>query len=294
MERRPAGGPPDAGDATLAVDAHLHLWRYRADELDWISDRMRVLQRDFLADDIARELAACGVRGCVAVQARSSLAENDFLLAQQAASRAILGVVGWVDLQAPDAGAVLERYAGKLVGVRHIVQAEPDDDFLLRPAFQRGVARLPSLGMTYDLLIYPRQLAAACVFADRNPDLRLVLDHLAKPPIAAGALEPWAADLRALARRPQVFVKASGLVTEADWARWTPDQLRRYLDVIFDAFGPERILFGSDFPVCRVAATYAQVKRVLDDYCAQLSGAERARVLADNAIAFYQLSSPAG
>jgi len=143
--------------------------------------------------------------------------------------------------------------------------------------------------MTYDLLIYPRQLAAACVFADRNPDLRLVLDHLAKPPIAAGELEPWATDLRALARRPQVFVKASGLVTEADWARWTPDQLRQYLDVTFDAFGPERILFGSDFPVCRVAATYAQVKRVLDDYCAQLSGAERARVLADNAIAFYRL-----
>ncbi len=278
----------------LAVDAHLHLWRYQADELDWISDRMSVLRRDFLAEDVARELAASGVPGCVAVQARSSLAENEFLLAQQAASRAILGVVGWVDLQSPDVGAVLERYAGRLVGVRHIVQDEPDDDFLLRPAFQRGVALLPGFGMTYDVLIYPRHLPAACVFADRNPDLRLVLDHLAKPPIAAGELEPWATDLRALAERPHVFVKASGLVTEADWARWTPDQLRRYLDIAFEAFGPERILFGSDFPVCLVAASYAQVKRVIDDYGAALSGTERARVLADNAIAFYKLSSATG
>jgi len=273
----------------LVVDAHVHLWRYHAAELDWISDDMAAIRRDFLAADVARELAAAGVRGGVAVQARSSLAENDFLLAQQAACRAILGVVGWVDLRAPDAAAVLERYAGKLVGVRHIVQSEPDNDFVLRPEFQRGVALLDGFGMTYDLLIVPRQLPAACQFADRNPGLRLVLDHLAKPAIAAGDLEPWARDLRALARRPHVFLKVSGLVTEADWARWTPDQLRRYLDVAFDAFGPARILFGSDFPVCLVAASYPRVKRVIDDYCAALSDTERAAVFSDNAIAFYRL-----
>jgi L-fuconolactonase len=273
----------------FAVDAHVHLWRYQAAELDWISDRMSVLKRDFLGDGVARELAACGVRGGVAVQARSSLAETEFLLAQQASSSAILGVVGWVDLQAPDVGAVLERYAGRLAGVRHIVQSEPEDDFLLRPDFQRGVSLLAGLGMTYDLLIFPRHLPAACTFADRNPDLRLVLDHLAKPPIAAGDMEPWARDLRALARRPHVFAKVSGLVTEADWTSWTGDQLRRYLDVAFDAFGPERILFGSDFPVCLVAASYPEVKRVIDDYCASLSDTERRRVLADNAIAFYRL-----
>ena len=174
----------------LAVDAHVHLWRYQAAELDWISDQMAVLQRDFLGDELAREFAASGVRGGVAVQARSSLAETDFLLAQQAASSAILGVVGWVDLQAPDVGSVLERYAGKLAGVRHIVQSEPDDDFLLRPDFQRGVSLLAGSGMTYDILIFPRHLPAACRFADRNPDLPLVLDHLAKPPIAAGGMEP--------------------------------------------------------------------------------------------------------
>jgi len=279
---------------TLAVDAHVHLWRYQAAEFDWISDSMTVLKRDFLGDELAQEFAASGVRGGVAVQARSSLAETDFLLAQQAASSAILGVVGWVDLQAPDVGSVLERYAGTLVGVRHIVQSEPDDDFLLRPDFQRGVSLLAGFGMTYDILIFPRHLPAACRFADRNPDLPLVLDHLAKPPIAAGGMEPWATDLRALARRPHVFVKASGLVTEAVWASWTADQLRRYLDVAFEAFGPERILFGSDAPVCRVAASYAQVRRVIDDYCARLSDTERARVLADNAIAFYRLTARAG
>jgi L-fuconolactonase len=272
-----------------AVDAHFHLWRYRASELGWITDEMSVLRRDVVAADAVRELANAGVRGGVAVQARSTLAENDFLLDQQAACSAILGVVGWVDLRAPDVGAVLERYAGRLVGVRHIVQSEPDDDFVLRSEFQRGVSLLNGFGMSYDLLIVPRQLPAACAFADRNPELRLVLDHLAKPPIAAGGMEPWATDLRALARRPHVFLKASGLVTEADWARWTPDQLRGYLDVAFEAFGAGRILFGSDFPVCLVAASYPRVKAVIDDYCAQLSETERAAVLADNAIAFYRL-----
>jgi L-fuconolactonase len=275
--------------SSLAVDAHFHLWRYQPAEFDWISDEMGALRRDFLVDEVAGVFAEAGVRGGVAVQARSTLAENDFLLAQQAASSAILGVVGWVDLRAPDVASVLERYAGKLVGVRHIVQSEPDDEFVLRSEFQRGVALLAGFGMTYDLLIVPRQLRAACAFADRNPDLRLVVDHLAKPAIAAGGLEPWASEFRALARRPHVYLKASGLVTEADWARWTPDQLRRYLDVAFEAFGAERILFGSDFPVCLVAASYQRVKRVIDDYCAALSATERAGVLSDNAIAFYRL-----
>lgn len=275
------------------IDAHVHLWRYDASELDWISDDMAALRRDFLAGDIARELVGAGVRGAVAVQARSTLAENDFLLAQQAASSAILGVVGWVDLRAPDVEAVLERYAGKLVGVRHIVQSEPDDNFLLRSDFQRGVSLLDRFGMTYDILIFPRQLPAACAFADRNPGLRLILDHLAKPPIATGGMEPWARDLRALARRPHVHLKLSGLVTEADWASWTPDQLRGYLDVAFEAFGADRIVFGSDFPVCLVAASYQRVKRVVDDYCAKLSDTERGGVLAGNAIAFYRLPATA-
>jgi L-fuconolactonase len=277
--------------ASGAVDAHFHLWRYDARELDWISDEMSALRRDFLAADAAREFADNGVRGGVAVQARASLAETDFLLAQRAASSAILGVVGWVDLCAPDVGTVLERYAGRLAGVRHIVQAEPDDDFLLRSDFQRGVALLDGAGMSYDLLIYPRQLPAACAFADRNPALRLVVDHLAKPSVKAGAMEPWARDFRALARRPHVFLKASGLVTEADWASWTPAQLRAYLDVAFEAFGAGRVMFGSDFPVCLLAASYKQVKAVVTDYVSALSEAERTSVLAENAVAFYRLSS---
>lgn len=278
------------GGAPRVIDAHVHLWCYDPVELDWISDDMAAIRRDFLHADVAGVLAAAGVEGAVAVQARSTLAETEFLLAQQAACPAILGVVGWVDLRAPDVGAVLERYRGKLVGVRHIVQAEPEDDFLLRADFQRGVSLLDGFGMTYDILIVPRQLAAASTFADRNPDLRLVLDHLAKPFIAAGQIEPWATELRALARRPNVFLKASGMVTEADWAGWTPDQLRRYLDVAFEAFGADRILFGSDFPVCAVAASYPRVKRVIDDYCAALSDRERAGVLGGNAAAFYRLA----
>ena len=273
-----------------AIDAHFHLWRHDPAELDWITDEMAVLRRDFLAAEVARELAAAGVRGGVAVQARSSLAENDFLLAQKAASSAILGVVGWVDLRAPDVESVLERYAGRLAGVRHIVQSEPDDDFLLREDFQRGVGLLDRFGFSYDILIYPRQLKAACAFADRNPGLRLVVDHLAKPPIKAGLMEPWATDFRALARRPHVFLKVSGLVTEADWNAWTVDQLRAYIDVAFAAFGPERILYGSDFPVCLLAASYGQVKGVVEGYIASLSAAERARVLGENAIAFYRLA----
>jgi L-fuconolactonase len=282
-----AGGAAD--NVPRGIDAHFHLWRYRAAEYAWIDDAMAALRRDVLGDEIAGVFAAHGVRGGVAVQARSSLHETAFLLAAQAECSAFLGVVGWVDLCAPDVGAVLERYAGRLTGVRHVVQAEPDDAFLLRADFQRGVALLPSFGMTYDLLIYPRHLPAARVFADRNPDLRIVLDHLAKPPIAAGHIEPWARELRALAERPHVLAKVSGLVTEADRATWTADQLRRYLDVAFRAFGADRLMFGSDFPVCTVAASYRQVRQIVDDHVAALSPAERAGVLADNAIACYRL-----
>lgn len=272
-----------------AVDGHFHLWRYDRRELDWISDDMSVLRRDFLAADAAREFAGCGVRGGVAVQARSSLVENDFLLAQRAECSAILGVVGWVDLRAPDVGSMLERYAGALVGVRHIVQSEPDNEFLLRREFQSGVDLLDGFGMTYDVLIRPQHLPAACTFADRNPGLRLVVDHLAKPRIAAGIMEPWATDFRALAERPNVYLKASGMVTEAVWGSWTPDQLREYLDVAFAAFGAERIMFGSDYPVCLVAASYEQVLSIVTRHIAALSDQERSRVLADNAIQFYRL-----
>jgi L-fuconolactonase len=186
-------------------------------------------------------------------------------------------------------GATLERYAGALVGVRHIVQAEPDSEFLLRPDFQRGVDLLDGFGMTYDILIRPQHLPAACSFADRNPGLRLVVDHLAKPRIAAGLMEPWATDFRELAERPNVHLKASGLVTEAHWGSWTAEQLRAYLDVAFDAFGTERIMFGSDYPVCLLAASYEQVVSVVTGYTAALSEDERRLILADNAIEFYRL-----
>jgi len=274
---------------TGSIDAHFHLWRYHPEELAWISSEMAALQRDFLADDIAAQLASAHVAGGVAVQARQSLVENEFLLAERARSSAILGVVGWVDLCSADVGAVLERYAGRLCGVRHVVQSEPDDEFLLRADFQRGIALLPSFGLTYDILILPRHLPAAIAFADRNPELPLVLDHLGKPPIRDGRLEPWASDLRALALRPNVWLKASGLVTEADVASWTESQLRAYLDVAFDAFGSARIMFGSDFPVCLLAASYERVHRVLTSYVSALSEPERALVLGDNARSFYRL-----
>jgi L-fuconolactonase len=274
----------------VRLDAHVHFWRYDPAEYGWIDDALGPLRRDFLPEDLAPLAAAAGIDGVVAVQARQSLAETAFLLDLADRHGLVRGVVGWIDLQAADVAAQAARFRGRpLVGVRHVVQDEPDDAFLLRPAFVRGIAALEDLGLAYDLLIRPRQLAAAAELVARLPRQRFVLDHLAKPDIAHGGLAAWEPGLRRLADRPNVLAKLSGLVTEADWSRWTPDTLRPYLDVAWDAFGPERLMAGSDWPVCTVAGSYERVVGTVAAYLSSRPAREREAVLGDNAARFWNL-----
>jgi len=274
------------------IDSHQHFWRFDAVRDAWITDDMRAIRRDFLPADLEPTLAANGIDGCVAVQADQSEAETRFLLDCARNYPFIKGVVGWVDLRSPRLEATLDELADepRLRGVRHVAQAERDD-FLTRDEVVRGIRSLGRLGLTYDILIHERQLPAALALTARLPDQPFVLDHLGKPSVRTGALEPWATGLRKLARRPNVCCKFSGLVTEADWSNWRPEHLRPYLDVAFEAFGPHRVMFGSDWPVCLVAAPYERVLEVVADYAGALSVDEREAVFAGNATRFYGLTN---
>jgi L-fuconolactonase len=273
------------------IDAHLHFWRYNASEYSWIDDSMAALRRDFLPDDAAGEMRAAGIDACVVVQTRQTLEETRWLLALARQHPFIAGVVGWVDLRAADLDAHLEALAThpKLVGIRHIVQAEPDD-FLLGDTFRRGVARLARHGLAYDILVYARQLRAAIDFARALPDQRLVLDHLGKPDIRTGAFDGWRRDLDRLAALPNVCAKLSGLVTEADWRHWTVEDLHRYINAALDSFGPERLMIGSDWPVCTAAGEYRDVLDVVRTAIAGRPQAERDAVLGGTAQRFWNLS----
>jgi L-fuconolactonase len=273
------------------IDAHQHFWRYDPAEYAWIDASMAALRRDFLPPEAQRELAGARFDACVAVQARQTLEETRWLLALADRYPFIAGVVGWIDLQAAAARAQLEEFAGhpKLAGIRHIVQSEPDDRFMLRPAFLAGLALVEEFDLAYDILIYSRHLKVAAELVDRFPRVRFVLDHLGKPDIRAGAIDAWARDLGALASRPNVHAKVSGLVTEADWTRWTPETLRPYLDVAFECFGAERLMIGSDWPVCTVAGDYRRTLGVVVDYLADRPASERGAVLGGNARRFWGL-----
>lgn len=273
------------------IDAHQHFWQYDPEQYGWINDQMAVLRRDFLPADLKPLLEASGFSGCVAVQARQSLDETRFLLDLAARYDFIRGVVGWVDLRSaalPEQLAEFTRHP-KFVGVRHVVQDEPDDEFLLRPDFQQGIARLAEHGLAYDILIYPRQLRAAIKFVAAFPGQRFVLDHIAKPLIAQHTLEPWNSDIRALAQFPNVFCKVSGMVTEARWNAWQPEDFRPYLDTVFEAFTPARIMVGSDWPVCTLAADYSRTMAIITSYIAQLPADQQAAILGGNCAAFYRL-----
>ena len=276
----------------MRIDAHQHFWRYDPAEYGWIDDSMVSLRRDVLPGEARRVMAAAGFDACVAVQARQTLEETRWLLACADANPFIAGVVGWIDLQAPDARAQLAPFAAhpKLVGLRHIVQAEPDDRFLLRSEFGRGLAALKEYGLAYDILVYSRHLPVAAELAGRFADQPFVLDHLGKPDVRGGEIGTWERDLRTLAACPNVWGKLSGLVTEADWDGWTPAQLRPYLDVAFDCFGPDRLMVGSDWPVCTVAADYTRTMAVVVDYLAGRPNTERDAVLGGNAQRFWGLN----
>jgi L-fuconolactonase len=273
------------------IDAHQHYWRYDPREYDWIGDDMRAIRRDCLPAEAQREMAATGFDAAVAVQARQTLDETRWLLALADGHPSIAGVVGWIDLQADDARRQLELVADhpKLVGIRHVVQSEPDERFMLRPAFGRGIALLEEFGLAYDILVYSRQLRAAVELAQRFASQRFVLDHLGKPDIRHGGLNAWEQDVRALAECPNVSAKLSGLITEADWSTWTPDDIRPYLDVAFDCFGAARLMIGSDWPVCTVAADYARTMAIIADYLSDRPSHERDAVLGGNAQRFWNL-----
>ena len=276
----------------MRIDAHQHFWKYRAEEYGWIDDSMSALRRDFLPTDLELELKEAGVDRCVAVQAQHSVGETEWLLSLADQNPFIAGVIGWVDLRAEDASRQLARLADnpKLLGIRHVVQGEADDRFLLRPDFLRGIGQLERFGMTYDILIYPKHLAVAAEFVERFPNQRFVLDHLAKPFIKKGELKPWASDLRRLAGHANVFCKLSGMVTEADWKAWKPEHFVPYLETALDCFGPERLMIGSDWPVCMVAATsYGQVMDIVQNFLTRYPGDVADQILGGTAQRFWRL-----
>ncbi|HKO19923.1 MAG TPA: amidohydrolase family protein [Acidobacteriaceae bacterium] len=273
------------------IDAHHHLWRYTPREYDWIDESMAVLQRDFLPDDLKSAMRSAGVDGTIAVQARQTLEETRWLLDLAEANDEIRGVVGWAPIAGEDFPGIMEEFDGraKLKGLRHVIQGEKDENYILREDFNAGIRALAGSGLVYEILIYERHLLQTIEFVDRHPEQMFVLDHVAKPLIAAGILEPWAMRMRELAKRRNVWCKVSGMVTEADWNTWTPEKLKPYLDVVVDAFGPERLMVGSDWPVCMVACSYDRWWQVLREYFAGFSDTEQAQVFGGNASDVYGL-----
>lgn len=275
----------------MRIDSHQHFWRYSPESHAWLDDGMAALRRDFMPNDLAPQLGPAGFDGTVAVQAAQSLDETRFLLELSREHAFIRGVVGWVDLRSAELESTLHELSHyeRFKGVRHIVQSEPSG-FLSDAAFRRGVAMLARFELSYDVLVYAHQLPEAYAFARALPDTRCVLDHVAKPLVRAGQLEPWRSQLRQLAELPNVCCKLSGLVTEAAWNAWQPSQLLPFIDVAVEAFGAERLLVGSDWPMCLLAGSYADVMRVFSDYLASFSAAEQAAICGGNAGRVYRLS----
>ncbi|MGH9324656.1 MAG: amidohydrolase family protein [Vicinamibacteria bacterium] len=281
----------------MRLDSHQHFWSYHPREYGWIGDRMGAIRRDFAPGDLKPLLRANGFDGAVTVQVRQSLEETESMLRLAGEHAFIRGVVGWVDLRSPNVRRDLERFRRhpRFVGVRHVVQDEGDPRFLLGEEFLRGVAVLADLDLAYDLLVYHRHLPAVFDFVSRFPEGRLVLDHMGKPDIAGGELEPWASWIRKLGRFENLYCKVSGMVTEASWGegeRWKVSDFTPYLDVVLQAFGPRRLLFGSDWPVCTLAASYEGVVEIVRDFIEPLASAEKERILGGAAVELYRLEEP--
>jgi L-fuconolactonase len=275
----------------MKIDSHQHFWKYSSEEYGWISEEMSVLKRDFLPDDLSKELKKNDLDGSIAVQARQTLEETEWLIKLAEENDFINGVVGWLDIQSPQFKHQIEKYSrrNKLVGIRHVVQDEPDDRFMLRSEFVNGMRLLENYDLVYDILIFEKQLPATLELVSRFPSQRFVLDHIGKPKIAYTIVEPWKSLISELAQYPEVYCKVSGMVTEADWQNWKKEDLLPYLDTIFGSFGPDRILFGSDWPVCTLAAPYKQVTEIVIDYLKQFSSEDQNKVMGINANKVYNL-----
>jgi L-fuconolactonase len=273
------------------IDAHHHLWKYSPEEYGWIDESLLPLRRDFLPDQLRRELAAAQVEGTVAVQARQTVEETEWLLQLAGETTSpIRGVVGWLPIAESNFPDLLDRFSTDpaLRGLRHVVQAEPRG-FLNGPAFNEGIARLRRHGLVYDILIVPRQLEEATRFVDRHPDQVFVLDHLAKPDILHAEMATWKAAITELSRRSNVSCKISGMVTEADRSSWTPAQLQPYFDVALHAFGPQRMMIGTDWPVLTVGCGYGQWWETVEGWSKELSRSEQDAILGDTAQRVYRL-----
>jgi L-fucono-1,5-lactonase len=277
----------------MRIDAHQHFWKYNSVRHSWITEEMSILKRDFLPEDLDQERTANGIDATIAVQADQSEEETLFLLQLAQRNSSIAGVVGWVDLCSPHAAKRLKHFSqfDKLCGFRHLAQDEPDERFLARADFLRGIASLREFGFTYDVLIYPQQLPAALELVAHFPEQKFVIDHIAKPEIKTRSRSGWAALMQNIAAKPNVYCKLSGLVTEADWKNWKKEDFQPYLDVVFGAFGPKRLMFGSDWPVCLLAASYQQVMEIVEDYVQDFAADIKDKIFGDNAAEFYQLKA---
>jgi len=275
----------------MRIDAHQHFWIFDPVRDSWINEDMAVIQRDFLPADLEPILHQNNINGCVAVQADQSETENDFLLGLADQNDFIKGVVGWVDLRAGNIEERLEYYSQfkKLKGFRHVLQGEENRALMLNLQFMNGIAQLKKYGFTYDILIFPDQLQYVPEFVNAFPDQKFVLDHIAKPDIKNHKVADWAKDIRAIAELDNLWCKVSGMVTEADWKNWAIDDFEPYLDVVFEAFGIEKVMFGSDWPVCQVAASYANMADIVKQYTSTLSISEQSIFWGENAVNFYNI-----
>ncbi|WP_407427207.1 amidohydrolase family protein [Arcticibacter sp.] len=273
----------------LKLDSHQHFWRFDPVRDAWIGDDMRVIQRDFLPEDLQLELDKQSINGCIAVQSDQSEADNAFLIELASMHPFIKGVVGWVDLQAENIEETLQFYSQYKImrGYRHVLQGESNRALMLEPAFKRGIGFLKQFGYTYDLLIFRDQLFYASELCSTFPEQSFVLDHIAKPDIRNQAINDWIPGIKALAKNANVYCKVSGMVTEANWTSWKNEDFYPYLDVIFESFGIERLMFGSDWPVCNVAGGYSAATEIVEGYLSQFSEEQRALFWGGNAARFY-------
>lgn len=277
----------------LKIDSHQHFWKFDAVRDSWIANRMIAIRRDFFPGDLEPVLKANGFDGCVTVQSDQSEEENEFQLANAKQHDFIKGIVGWVDFQSEQVEERLNYYKQfeKMKGFRHVLQGEPQRDFMLRPAFLNGISLLKKYGFTYDILIFPDQLKYTADFVSRFPDQPFVIDHLAKPNIKNQEINEWEKNVREVAKFNNVFCKVSGMVTEADWQAWKPKDFHPYLDVMVDAFGIGRLMYGSDWPVCNLAGNYERVIGLVSDYFSAFTDAEQQKFFGGNAASFYNLNA---
>jgi L-fuconolactonase len=275
----------------MKIDSHHHFWKYDPVTYSWMNEKMGVLKKDYQPEDLKEEINSSNIDGVISVQADQSMRETDDLLKHANEHSFIQGVVGWFPLAEPELEGLLERYASNpwLKGVRHVVQDEPDDRFILGDAFNAGIRRLKPHNLVYDILIYERQLGASIEFVDRHPGQVFVLDHVAKPRIGDQVMEPWKTQMFDMAKRENVYCKLSGMATEADWQSWTKEDLWPYIEIAMEAFGPARMMLGSDWPVARLAVEYGDWMNLCRESISSLSETERALVEGGVAAQAYDL-----